>query len=805
MTSGSLFFKLLREDMKRRIWAIALLLLAFFFAMPVDLSLSMENAAKNNFYRYNNFTPLVQDGSIPQQEFAARLLRAKTNIVLEQAKFGNGLLMVLIIGAAVVMGVTGFSYLHNRKKIDFYHSIPVRREMLFAVQFLDGILLTAGAYLFNSLVMLMIAASYGVPLFAGAAAAGGGSMQPVILAAAVSFVLNMLYYILMYTVVSIAMMMTGNLVVGVLGTAVFFFFPPAMMMILAGYCDTFFVTSADYIWHSRLSPLEWGVKYLSPFSAYLEASTWNLQKPEEYMLVLAITLLVLPVLIVLSLLLYRKRPSEAAGKAMAFKWSMMPIRVILVLGIGLAGGIFFWALQSSLKWGIFGVMAAVIITHCIVEIIYHFDFKKLFSHKRQLVLTLAAGILVFLSFRYDWYGYDRYMPDQSDISSVSMYMDIDDRLGGPELTVERVDGEFVTCYQSDDDQAEENMYLTDLDAAMKIIEKGRDRVLAEREKRLGAESEAAVLEAAYSQKEEAAVSIIGGADGPTAIFLAGKTEDGEEEEIPESYYTSLKVCYRLTSGKKVKRQYDLYLSSVMDAYSQLYGQKQYKEGLYEIFRKEPESIKQVYYREGNILQGLVEEKSAVSELLAAYQKDFLELSVEQRLRESPVGSVGFVSEDLYEYRKQRKEMNGFEGYWQETEDMQYGWRAFARNDVRYWPVYPSFSGTIALLKKQGICPGEYLTAEEVGNVQVYTDGNLRAAENPHYTEDGYLIFEDPEEIAALMEAAVDEESASMNGLYPANNQCISCIIVDKKGGSRGGYLCVDKMTQKVIKMLEGCL
>ena len=43
MTSASLFFKLQKEDLKRRIWVIALLFLGFFFAYPVNLALIMAN------------------------------------------------------------------------------------------------------------------------------------------------------------------------------------------------------------------------------------------------------------------------------------------------------------------------------------------------------------------------------------------------------------------------------------------------------------------------------------------------------------------------------------------------------------------------------------------------------------------------------------------------------------------------------------------------------------------------------------------------------------------------------------------
>ena len=93
----------------------------------------------------------------------------------------------------------------------------------------------------------------------------------------------------------------------------------------------------------------------------------------------------------LDLGLYRKRPSEAAGKAMAFKKSMPPIRILLVLGIGLAGGMFFLVAAEQAALGTVRTMVSVVLTHCIVEIIYHFDFKKMFSHRLQLGLCLQPG------------------------------------------------------------------------------------------------------------------------------------------------------------------------------------------------------------------------------------------------------------------------------------------------------------------------------------------------------------------------------------------------------------------------------
>ena len=350
MTSGNLFSKLMREDCKRRTWAFALVFLAFFFILPIGLALAMEDAANTQYYAYNGYRDFVQDPSMPLAVYQEKLLELKTKVVLSQAEFGNGMVVFLMMAAAVVMGVSGFSYLHNRKKVDFYHSIPVRRELIYSARYMGGILIVGVSYLINLILMFGVALAYGVgtPGIAGAMAGG--------------LALNMLFFLLMYAAVVIAMMMTGNMVVGILASGVFFFFLPAVMLLLEGYCEIFFVTTARNAWTSDGSPFMWGMKYLSPFSVYITALDWKLDEIVKHVPELICSGFGVLALFFLGMQLYRIRPSESAGKAMAFKRTMAPIRILLVLGCGLAGGLFFWAMQSRLRWGLFGTVVFTILT-----------------------------------------------------------------------------------------------------------------------------------------------------------------------------------------------------------------------------------------------------------------------------------------------------------------------------------------------------------------------------------------------------------------------------------------------------------
>lgn len=801
MTSGSLYCKLLKEDMRRRLWAIALVFLAFFFTLPIGLALSMENAANSDYFRYNDYQEFVRDSAMTDAQFQTKLMELKTKVVMENVGYGNGLMVFLLITAAVVIGVSSFSYLHNKKKIDFYHSIPVRRESLFAAQYTGGIFIVGAAYLVNLLMLLGVAVSYGVP-------AGGilGSM-------AGSWLLNMLYYVLMYAVTVTAMMMTGNMVVGILGAGVFFFFIPSVMLLLSGYCEAFFITSARYVWTSEHSLFMWGIKYLSPISVYINSCGWKMSEIQKHVPELICTVLAFLAITTLNVQLYRKRPSEAAGKAMAFKKTMAPIRILLVLGSGLAGAIFFWMLQSRMRWGIFGGLAAVVLTHCIMEIIYHFDFKKLFCHRFQMGLCLAAVMLIFLSFRYDWYGYDSYIPKADQVVSASLELDADSGwLSNKTFTVME-DGSLRAEYRPTYEYIDENMTLTDMGIVMPMAQEGRDRVLAQRDEMLGIRSAAQQTVNSYTAQAEA-VSYIGGSDGPTSIFIAAKTggEGQEDQDQADKYFTGMTVTYRLANGREVRRYYyNIPLSSVMDSYKALFDQKEYKEGLYPVLKQEPSDIKAVLYKEAGQLMDMGQDSRVLGAVLRAYQEDLGELSVERMLEEMPIGTMAFITSEEAAYMKQERHMYeiSYGGYRE---------KSYYSDNTQYWPVYPSFARTINLLKEQGIDSGAYFAPENVEKITINIQncfyengGELPEGEalaelqriNPYYQKDGSLVLEDSESIGLLMKAIVQEECLQMNSLQREVLGSMFCRIDTKDGGETEGYPIYGRLTPEMEIFFKG--
>ena len=743
-------------------------------------------------------------------------------------------MVFLFLMAAVVVGVTAFSYLHNKKKVDFYHSIPVRREVLFTVQYGDGILIPAAAYLFGCLLFTAVAAAYGVPVseFFGSMAAAFG--------------MNLLYYSLVYGTVTVAMMMTGNIVIGLLGTAVFFGFVPLAAGLLGAFADQFFVTSAGEFWYADSSPYLWAMQNLSPVGAYIwsvaSVSDADGIKMAEVLKAAACMMAVTA----LSLELYRLRPSEAAGKAMAFSKSKAPVRILLVLLGGMAGGWFFWTLQSQVKWGLFGTAAGILLVHCMVEIIYHFDFKKLFSHKMQLALCLGAGMLFFCSFRYDWYGYDSYVPSQEKIASASVDLSIDHSFADNMPRVMRQGDTRRLIYESAGDFIKEKMELTDPASVIALAEAASREAAGYREEKLNRwEAQISLNEVSmsvnhYSSKDASAISVIGGADGPTSVFVAGK----EGDEAYDRYFSQILIRYRLKNGRQVSRRYHMDLEDVLETYENIYNNETYKKGLYPILSQQPEEMGYVSYQgNGNHSLFNTMEEDAIKELLGAYQTDLKGQKLKDRMREDPVGALQFAEKELCLYIQERWGKNdGYISEYQrdlikmllgpETLKDSYNEMPSADEMERYmenhldqlcrWPVYPSFTNTIQVLEKMGVEPGAYFAAEHVSRISVdvssivngeeYGDGLPEGealkqiqTENPFYQKDGTLVFTEQEQIELLMGALRDRELADMNGMrepeQPARYDLYVTLTLDESRVSAEFW--PDDVTPEIEALFKG--
>ena len=121
-------------------------------------------------------------------------------------------------------------------------------------------------------------------------------------------------------------------------------------------------------------------------------------------------------------LLYLRRPSETAGRAMAFEKVNSWIRVLLVVPLALYAGLFLNEITSigSTAWLLFGVIFASCLLHGIIEAIFQFDIKALISKKKQLLFTILFCLAFVFVFWTDVFQFDNYVPNEKDIKTIKI-------------------------------------------------------------------------------------------------------------------------------------------------------------------------------------------------------------------------------------------------------------------------------------------------------------------------------------------------------------------------------------------------
>ena len=731
MTSRNLFFKLMWEDIKRRLWALTLVLLTWFFVFPVRIAMIPGS------YRWND-----------------EIMRQK--MIAERAQLwfrvDNSTIVIFMMMGAVMLGLSSFSYLHSRRKVDFYHSIPVRREVLFFVNFVDGFLLMMVPYLLFMGIGAVIAAGMGA--------------SPAVLALniAKSLCFHMIYFLLMYATVVVAMMMTGNLFLGILGMLVFFSYMPLMGMLIEMLFETCFVT------YSSSNLILSKMVQISPFSAYLKAvelvqeASRNANAWGNGILVghMASSLAVAVALMGVALWLYQKRPSEAAGKAMAFPLSRTPIKVLLVIPLSLYSLMFFWGIRRTLPWAMFGLVFGTVFFHCLIEILYHFDFRKLFVHPTHLALCFAASLVIFFGFYLDIFGYDAYQPKADQIESAyvlqTSYATSWVRYG----QYERQNGEIQWKDRSTEAYLREHMYLEDKEAVL-------------------------------------ALSSIG-----ISYIEEFKKND---REIPERYQgedmTRYTIGYRMKSGKLTARSYFLPLCEVEAAYGVILDSKEYKEGRYPVMKQPAEDVYQMYvqFHEGE-RSGVQKLEAAQNEaVLAAYQKDMAALTVETQKKENVIGMLCYIAvKDMGD----REDFERLMQQKQEKQEMSYNWEETPRQQ-RY-PIYPSFQNTLEVLRSMGVdleedtssdytqCRIQISAYHPDGEkiLQTAVNGTVRDGVQCSIDEDeGSIVYlySNPDEVAQIYPALVSSQYTSMNSLGPYEKY-IEVTLQNKSGSflTRTHYL-----------------
>lgn len=712
MTSRSLFFKYMKENTKQRIWNLALVLLLCFFAFPVTTALWSSTA----------FRPENLNSSLPADLARTQAQRDFTRDMLRMYSMKGGALAFMLTIAAVVLAASGFAYLHSKKKTDFYHSLPIRREMLYAVTCLNGFLYMAVAYLgFLTIAAVMIRVK-GVPF-------DWGSLY-------LASVEHLCFFALVYMTAILSMLLTGNLVVGLLGTGVLFSWGPVICMTISAYFSEYFTTfygddSFLLALSERTSPVAWYVKACMS-SQPGRMALW--------------AMLAAAVLFLLGMLLYRRRPSEAAGHAMAFPITEPIIRFLIAVPSSLLLGAMFHSMMYEDGWTVFGLVCGLLLVSCIIEIIYHFDFKSLFAHKRQLLVSAVFVGVVFAIFRFDLFGYDRYLPATEKLASGGIYCDLldPDATSQYHSTVEYTEGWYgVTFDAMPSSTLADEMQISD-DQELELLH----TIAAQ-----------GVHDAAQARDR----------------FLRGHGRSYDLEEGDEAFH-NVTIAWHLRNGRTVYRSYRVNVSGVRAALESVYDLDAYKTAMYPVLSLTADDVAGINYKEedecSHVKLAGADVKAA---LLAAYQEELKALTSETRAHEMPIAEIQFKTNEQQALIQKLRDEGG-------------NYTLF--NHYYYYPIYPSFTKTIALLRACGVEVGGTVTPEKTASITLSYQGVAVSEEEmaPADTELGQrqrkylsddsramLTVTDPEQIREILAASASHSVVSQNPLMNTDDGMEICV------------------------------
>ena len=679
MTSKSSFSDLLRENLKRRLWSAALSLLLFFFLYPVAALLSASEA-----FSPENTVTFSADMTQEMILFMAR--RSLHTSWISWVSAENPLFCFLLPVTAMILSFSGFRYLQQHQQTDFFHSLPLSRTRLFLAVNLNSLLIVTVPSLIMGLLGGLIMQFH----------TGYADCVPRTL---VNCLLLILFFCLFSMTAVLAVMLTGNIVVCVLAMGVFLSWGPMLLGILEWMKDCFFQT-------------EWGpTPFMDTLLQYASPSCLTVSITEPSVLRRALCAFAAAALLfLLNRKLYSIRPSEAAEKAMAFPKTEVPIKCIITFTMGLAGAVFFYAIRPRTSWSFFGLFCGAALTHCIMEIIYRFDFRRLFARKRHLLLCLFLAAAVFSVYRYDLFGYDRYLPAEGQVEGAGLFTDpMEADLVSINSTVrleENSDNNYPVqrVVRSEADILRE-MALTDTGAVRRVAEQG-----------------------------------IASVHSMTSYKHPG----------------SVRIAWHLKNGRTVYRCYQMDLGAVRAELDSIYDDPAFKTAVYPVLSMSPEDLAGINYqdfsgpdhvphtaRENGALPA---EAEAVFE---AYRKDLLSLTAGTRRMEAPEACLQFKDLEFQETADQVR--NDRENYFS----------AGVFNEVGWYPVYPSFLETKKALENCGVSL----------NSGLYTGKNTLILRDNTDAPDGLsqeeldreswrkppLTISDPEKIRGILDGASQRE------------------------------------------------
>ena len=311
-----------------------------------------------------------------------------------------------------------FSHLTQSRATNGFHALPVRRETIFLTAYLTGLFCQLSTILVTFLLGAAVSAPLHLSFWSVTAAAMGSAM---------------LEAVFFYSFAVLCMMMTGQ----ILAAPVFYFvgniLVPGMEYLLRNFAGNFLY---GYSGHTDVT-----LDFLSPpLYMYLRvhiASIETCESDSYYVtayalehrsfMILALYALAGLIIALIALLLYRTRKSEMTGSTVAFPWATPIFKYGVAFCTAVALGQFLYYFlfgqyrssgNDSLPGTILCMAAAGLVGYFVAEMLIRKSFRVFRAGAKGAAIVAGALVLLGVAMSFDLTGYEKRVPDESEIESV---------------------------------------------------------------------------------------------------------------------------------------------------------------------------------------------------------------------------------------------------------------------------------------------------------------------------------------------------------------------------------------------------
>ncbi|MGX8702612.1 hypothetical protein [Caproiciproducens sp.] len=397
MTSKTSSTRRKKEFWETYLWSLkksrgmtALLALLMFIALPMILMILMANTQ-------NRITAEVYTPAMWTQAYLSGVTKLTALLVTPIS-----LIFVLVVSVSL------FGYMHQKRSVDLFHALPVGRTPMILGRLLSGLTALYAPVLLNFALIFLVGAAY-----------------PVQLQRCWSTVFSYLLWLLLICAAALCLSAflavctgtTADMILSLLGINAAY---PLLVFLGDQFASSLLPglntgLTADSLILTAVSP------FMAAFMPYLVRGSQTYDgilavDMSFYIWWTAFTL----VLLAGTVLLYRKRRSECAENSFAFSLPKNGIRFMITAVMGLGLGLLLQGETESSGNFFIGLIAGSLAAHIVTEAIYSRGFKQLKRSFAGYGVFVAVFVAAYAFLATGALGYDTRVPRAEDVAGVTI-------------------------------------------------------------------------------------------------------------------------------------------------------------------------------------------------------------------------------------------------------------------------------------------------------------------------------------------------------------------------------------------------